>query len=162
MKWFSFFVLTLFINVSVYAGEVKLQNGTVIPVKAQDVITEKSVTSGQTVSFVVATDVVVDGKVVIKAGAPVLGIVQEAKEAQMAGIAGKMIVSLQSVSAVDGTNVQLSGQFISEGKSEMGGTIAVAVILCPLALLNKGGEAMIPAGAQTRGIVVSDYYIKVD
>ena len=161
MKYLSLFILFFFIITSLHAEKIKLPSGTVIPVKCQDRLTGKTVKAGQSIVFYVSQDVKINDKTVIKAGAPVIGIVQESKGSQMAGISGKLTISLQSVTAVDGTNVQLTGQFLSEGSSEVGATIAVSVILCPLALLNKGGQAVIPAGAQTRGIVVGDYFIDV-
>ncbi|MGE3741481.1 MAG: hypothetical protein AB7I59_18470 [Geminicoccaceae bacterium] len=112
-------------------------------------------------TLTVAQNVVINGQTVIAAGAPVVAIVDTAETEGMVGQAGKITISFQTVTAVDGTNVGLMGNFRSVGEDELGGTVAVGVILCPLALLNKGGAATVPAGAQARAITNGEYLIDV-
>jgi|TARA_Y100000310_G_C20651434_1_gene799652 hypothetical protein len=147
-----------------HGEKVTLQNSTVVAVETQSQLSSANLSLGQQVLFSVAADVVDKrtGKTVIASGTVATGTVQEAKKAQMAGGAGKLIVSVQSTTTVDGSNVQLSGQFMSGGDSEVGATVAVAVILCPLALLNKGDEGVIPVGAQTRAMTIGQYEVEVD
>ncbi len=138
---------------------VTLQNSTVVVIKTQDQLMSSKLQAGQELTFLVAAPVTVNGKTLIEAGAVAVGQVQEAKGAQMAGIAGKLAVAVQYVTAVDGTTIQLSGQFLSQGDSEVGATVAVGAILCPLALVNQGEEGMVPAGAQIRALTIGTYEI---
>jgi len=104
----------------------------------------------------------VKGKTVIKAGVPVYGSVQESKGGQMAGIAGILVIALRSTVAVDGTNIALSGSMSNQAKSEVGATVAVGIILCPLALLNTGDDGSIPTGAQIRAMTLGSFDVEVD
>jgi hypothetical protein len=47
-----------------------------------------------------------------------------------------------------------------EEKSEVAGTVVVSTLLCPLALLNEGDEAIIPAGTQIRAISIGEVVVK--
>ena len=80
----------------------------------------------------------------------------------MAGIAGKIVVSINSTVAVDGTNIALTGSFSNAAKSEVGATVAVGVILCPLALLNKGDDGIIAVGSQKRAMTIGSFEVEVE
>ena len=158
----TIFVLCFVLGVAALGQALTLPNSSVVPIKTTDQLMSDQLTTGQEVILSVAADVKVQGVTLIKAGAPAYGIVQEAKGSQMAGIPGKIVISVNSAVAIDGTNVALSGQFANAAKSEVGGTVAVGVILCPLALLNKGDAGVIPVGMQIRAMTVGTYDIKTD
>ncbi len=160
MKSVHMAVLITFLFTIASAGTFTLQNSTVVAVKTTNQLSTTQVRVGQEIIFIVAADVKVDGEVLIKAGAPAYGIVQDSKNQQMAGIAGSIVVSVNSTVAVDGTTIALSGAFSNAGESEVGTTVAVGVILCPLALLNKGDAGIIPVGAQIRTMTVGSYDIE--
>ena len=162
MRTTSLTIVLLLITGMLSAASVTIPNSTIVVVKTQSQLASDKLTTGQEVLFVVAANVKVKGQTVIKAGAPVFGFVQESKEAGMVGTAGKVVINIQSVTAVDGTNIALTGQFSAAEKSHVGGTVAVGVILCPLALLLQGKEGVVPVGAQIRAMTVGDYEIEVE
>ena len=147
---------------TIYSGTVTIPNTTVVPIKTVDQLSTSQLTLGEELILNVAQDVTINGKIVIKSGTPVYALVQEVKESQMAGIAGKIVISIQSTVAVDGTNISLTGSFSNQAKSEVGSTVAIGLILCPLALLNKGDDGIIPVGAQKRAMTLGTYDIEVD
>ena len=155
-------VVALLVASVAIAGTITVPNGSIIPVKSTGQLSSDQLRLGQEVIFSVAQDVKIEGQVVIKAGSPVYGSVQESKGGQMAGIAGSIVIALNSVVAVDGTNIAISGSFSNAAKSEVGGTVAVGVILCPLALLNTGDDGIIPVGAQVRAMTMGTFDILVD
>ena len=156
-------VLVIIIMTSLaVAGTVTVPNGSVIPVKTTNQLSSAQLMLGQEVICSVAQDVKIEGQVVIKAGSPVYGSVQESKGGQMAGIAGSIIIALNSVVAVDGTNIAITGSFSNAAKSEVGGTVAVGVILCPLALLNTGDDGVIPVRMQVRAMTMGTFDILVE
>ncbi len=155
---FTFF---LFSPASALARQVVLKESILVPVQTKTRISSKDAIIGTQVILSVERDIKVDGVVVIKAEAPVLAVISDAKKTGMAGISGEVHVNIEYVTAVDGTKVPLRGSFNTRGDSEIGGTIAVGVILCPLAFLNKGKEGVIPAGAVIRTLTVGDKTIKV-
>lgn len=158
IKTFALMILTSVI----FAGTQTVPNGTIIPVKTVGQLSSDQLSLGQQVILHVAQDVKIGGVVIVKAGSPVYGSVQESKGGQMAGIAGKLVVALNSVVAVDGTNIVISGSLSNQAKSEVGATVAVGVILCPLALLNTGDDGVIPVGAQVRAITMGSFDIVVE
>ena len=140
---------------------VKMPASSVVVVKSKNKLSSKQLKTGQEIVLFVATDVMIKGKKVIKANAPVVCLVEDAESAGMVGQAGKLTISIQSTTAVDGTTVALSGNFFTKGESKTGTSVAVGVVLCPLALLCKGDEGDIPAGAQARALTVGEYEIAV-
>ena len=95
-----------------YAETVTLKSNTVIVVKSTNEVSTTKYKAGQDVIFVVGADVKVKGKVVIKAGATVIGNVQSSQEEEMAGGSGKIIVAVQLVETVDEQNIPITGQFV--------------------------------------------------
>ncbi len=153
-----FFILSM----SLYAQRiVKIPNSTLIIVKTTEEYTGEKMQTGQEAYAVVAMDVVIEGDTVIKSGAPVFMQTDDASSSGMVGSGGELTLSLRNTTAVDGTNVQLSGTFKSKGESSTGTKVGLGVILCPLFLLGKGDEAVIPAGAQTRAFTIGEYPIKL-
>lgn len=101
----------------------------------------------------VANDVVVDGKVVIKAGAKAKG---EVEKAQKRGIVGKpdiVTVRINSVTAADGKELSLAAVKSIEGEDKVVLTVVLALICLPLILI-KGGEAQIAAGSSVQAQTV--------
>lgn len=144
------------------AATVTLQANSIVVVKTTGELSSKKITTGQPLTgLVVAMPVKVNDQILIQAGTPVIGEVQTAEEAGMVGQAGELVVAVQMTTAVDGQNIGLTGALRSKGDSEVGGTVAVSVLLCPLALLNKGDEGVIPVGAQVRAMTLGQYKINL-
>ena len=156
-----FAILILFVSFSFPQDTVKMNATTIVVVKSTSQLSSKKLKTGQELILSVGMDVSVKGKKVIKAGAPVICIVESAESAGMVGQAGNLTISIQSTTAVDGTTIALSGNFYTKGESKTGTSVAVGVILCPLALLCKGDEGDIPSGAQARALTMGEYQIIV-
>ena len=139
--------------------KVKLPGQTLVVIRTAQAINAEIYKVGSTVVLEVAVDVKVDDQVLIAAGAPAVGVMDQAEEKGMIGQGGEISVSIQSANAVDGTVVALSGNWRAKGESEVGGTVAVGLILCPLALLNEGEPAIIIGGAQMRAFTIGEYKI---
>jgi hypothetical protein len=153
------FISLLFLSSSFSQQKVKIPASTVVVVKTLNSISGDRIKAGQEIVLTVAADVTVKGVKVIKAGTPAIGMVETAESAGMVGMAGKLTVSIQSTTAVDGTTIALSGNLYSKGESRTGESVAAGVILCPLALLCKGEESELPAGFQTRALTIGEYEI---
>ncbi len=132
---------------------------TIIPVRATESIEGRGIKPGQEIVLVVATNIKINGEYVVKAGAPVIAFVSDASNAQMAGISGKIALTLRSTLAVDGSTIPLSGQMLNSGDSEVGSTVAAGAVLCPLALLNKGKSGRIAPGMEVRAMTVGDVIV---
>lgn len=162
---FALFVcfLSAGLSTNAFAKQVLLREATLVPVKTTEPISSKNAQLGvEIVSLVVERDIKVDGAVLIGGGQPVIARVTELKKTQMAGISGTIGVTIEYTTAVDGTKVPLKGNFNYSGDSEVGGTVAVGLIICPIAFLNKGKDGVIPAGAVIKTITEADRMIEVN
>jgi len=128
------------------SAPVKIPAGTMLRLRASTTYSAKSTTQGQNVLYSVVNDVTVNGAVVIKAGSQAVGNVTEVKKASMLGQPGKIVLSLNSVTAVDGTEVPLIATSVNEGDNKMATSVIIG-LLCILGFVMKGGEGSIQAGS---------------
>lgn len=128
--------------------KVQIPVGTAVLLRTNTTLTPVQLKVGDTVELSVVSDVVVDGKVVIKAGAKARGEITTSKESNYIGIAAKMGLAVRSVQAVDRTTVPLSGSKLVEGKDKMVMSIGLSLVCCILFAVMKGGESSIPSGTQ--------------
>ena len=170
MKVASVIMLALFINSSVLAPaalaaqnqaqQVVLKAGTPIVLETTGAMSSKDVTSGSTVDFKVVSDVKADGVVVIPAGTIAKGQVSTVKQAAL-GKGGEITVALNSINAVDGTLVPISGG----NASAIGNDKTALAIICGLCTLIgfiiHGEQAVLPAGTQIQAVVMSNSNITI-
>ena len=149
--------MSLFIAVSyVDAREVVLKSGTAIPMQLVNTVNGKDVAVGQIVDFRVTSDIKVDGVTVIPANSIAKAQVVRAKKNGLLGSAGEIQLSINSVTAIDGTQVILSGGTLAdEGKNKL----VLSLFLC---FLIKGGQGELPAGMACSPIVSGNTSIVVD
>ena len=118
------------------------------------------VKEGQFVNAVVWRDVVVNGHVLIAAGAPVVAKVDELKKRQIAGVKGTMTLGAYETVSIDGQTIQLSGGYHKEGKSRMALSITLGVLFI-LPIFIPGKAAELPTGTVFDAYVDSDWNIDV-
>jgi hypothetical protein len=159
-RYFFIFVFIVF-SYAFALEKTTLPSSTIVVVKSASKLSSKHLKTGQEITLIVAIDVNVKGVKVIAAGSPVTCLVENAEKAGMVGQAGRLTIAIQGTTAVDGTPVALTGNFNMKGESKTGESVAVGVILCPLALLCKGEEGDIPAGAQSRALTMGETQITV-
>lgn len=126
---------------------VNVPIGTAVVCAFEDAVSPTATTAGQSVILVVVDDVVVDGRTVISAGAPVRGEVVLSETKGSIGKPAKVHVAVRTVDAVDGTSIALSGTKVAEGQDKQTSSLVITILCCVLGLLQKGGDAEIPAGA---------------
>ena len=143
-----------------FGDEIKLSGGTAIVLVTSNSFSSDNISVGETITASVATPVVVNGITVIDSGALATGVVSRAEDSGMVGQSGKISLEFNSVLAVDGTLVPIVATKTIEEESEVAGTVVVSTLLCPLALLNEGDAAIIPAGTQIRAISIEEVVVK--
>ena len=135
---------------------VGLKAGTNINLETVSTIQSDMVIVGQIVEFRVKSDVKVDDKVGIAAGAIAKGQVVRGQKAKALGKEGFVEIQIKSVRAVDGQEVYLSGGNVyQEGDDQQTLAIVLGVFVCILFLFLKGKNAMVPAGFQLSSSVAS-------
>jgi hypothetical protein len=151
----------LFFPAAAFAATVAVPVGTVVQVVFNNPVDPATVAPGQTVMLSVVNPVVIGGVTVIQAGAPVLGEVTAAEQSGSVGKPAKIGVALRQVTAVDGTNIPLSGQKQMEGQNKQTTSLVVTILCCVLGLLMKGGTATIPAGSQLQATTMAPVTVTV-
>ena len=143
-----------------YATSVALLNETRVYVETkQDLIGKgDQVVEGQSVNAVVWRDVVVNGHVLIAAGAPVVAKVEELKKRQIAGVKGQMTIGAYETTSVDGQTIQLSGGYHKEGQSRMALSITLGVLLI-LPIFIPGKAAELPTGTIFDAYIDNDWNV---
>ena len=159
MKRLAFFIFLISPALS-FGDEIKLPGGTAIVLVTSNSFSSDNFAAGEAITASVAAPVVVNGITVIASGALATGVVSRVEDSGMVGQSGKISLEFNSVLAVDGTSVPIVATKTIEEKSEVAGTVVVSTLLCPLALLNEGDEAIIPAGTQIRAISIGEVTIK--
>lgn len=135
---------------------VVLNAGTNINLETVSTIQSDMVIVGQIVDFRVKSDVKVDDKVVIAAGAIAKGQVVRGQKAKALGKEGFVEIQIKSVRAVDGQEVYLSGGNVyQEGDDQQTLAIVLGVFVCILFLFLKGKNATVPSGFQLNSSVAS-------
>lgn len=141
---------------------VVLNAGTSINLETVSTIQSDMVVVGQIVDFRVKSDVRVDNKVVIAAGAIAKGQVVRGQKAKGLGKEGFVEIQIKSVKAVDGQEVYLSGGNVyQEGDDQQTLAIVLGVFVCILFLFLKGKNATVPSGFQLSSSVASTVTINI-
>lgn len=141
--------------IAAWAASVTVPVGTIVEVAFSDPVDPATVSPGQSVRLSVTNAVKVGDVVVIDAGAAALGEVTVAEKNGAIGKPAKIGVTLRHVTAVDGTNIPITGMKQSEGASEQTTALVVTILCCVLGLLMKGGKTTIPQGATVQATTMS-------
>ena len=143
-----FAALSLVVAPVAYAVEAVIPDGTTVYLSTmQTVIGKKNETAvGDIVRARVWRDVVVDGQIAIKGGTPAVVQVASIKARFIFGIKGKMSLAAIQTSTVDGQTVYLTGGYNKEGKSRMGWSLGLGLLVVWPALFIPGKAAELPTG----------------
>ncbi|MBO0726812.1 MAG: hypothetical protein J2P52_14505 [Blastocatellia bacterium] len=122
---------------------------------------------GERLTFEVARDVISDGRVVIAKGAPIEAVVTLATPRKSFGRGGKLGISVETVTAVDGQKIKLRTALNEKGESRIG-RVAVLTILGGalggglFGEEQKGANARIKAGTEIKVETAEEKTIAVD
>ncbi len=172
------FTITKDIDITTADGSTfTLRAGTPIVVETSQTYNAKNLNEGQTVNFRVKYNVVVSKQTLVAAGALGTANITDIVRPSVFGKPGKIELQIQSVQAVDGQQILLSGTaMISEGQNKKGlawglsaGLFVLGLfVFAPLVLggaagfLVKGKTAEVKAGTNTNASVASDAQVEVE
>lgn len=147
-------------KVTAKAGETLIQKGSTISLELNESLSSQINRTGDIVHYRVASDVKVDDVVVISEGAEALGKVVEARPAKGWGKGGNLQISVETVTAVDGTKVPLVAE-MGEGKSWAAGKTILGVAVFGLAFggAMKGKKVNIDKGLKIEVFIGEDTLI---
>lgn len=136
--------------------EITIPDGTELTVVTTEEISSKTAVEGDPITFKVAEDVVVGGKVVIASGALVKGEVSNAKKSGRMGKGGALSIRITSTTTVDEQKIKLRASKGREGDDKTGTTVALVVLFGPLGFLKKGKDAKIKEGTRIKAYTDED------
>jgi len=171
----NFLVLLLTVSLiskSAPPVDTVIPSGTLIQVQTSNIISTKGgqYSQGQKVSLIVAYDVLLNGKVAIKGGSPVDGVITEFKKERGVGKGGKITIQVNSIRAADGTIIPITPAYITrEGDSRMGLALGLGLglglcVFPPLlaCMAIKGYPAIIESGYSVNCTVLTATRIRVE
>ena len=138
-------------------SDAVLRTGTKVALKTSEELTTKGkkLRVGQHFNMEVAEAVLVNGQVVIPAGATAVGEITEVRNKGMWGKSGHLTAQMLYVS-VNGRQIRLTGTFDDKGVTGTAGVVG-AIALAPVAgFLMTGTSAMVPMGAPVTGFIGED------
>jgi PEGA domain len=140
-----------------------LLDGTAIKLRLAENLSSATAKTGQSVSFEVTEDVLVQGVVVLPKGAQALATVTEANTKKSMGRGGKLNVNVDSARLIDGEKVQLRAVQDNKGGGHVGAMtgamVATAIVFfpaAPLFLFIHGKDITIPKGTEVTAFVEGD------
>src|SRR5687767_155096 len=158
---------------AVRSALVKIPDGTPIEVEAPYMYRSMDFKPNDKISFRVVNPVKIDGVTLVEQGANATGRVERAKRGGHWGKAGLLVWTMQSVTAVDGSQVSVRPSSIRLRGDSKGAKVATAMIItgalmpliAPVALLHgfkRGHDAFIPAGKRYSLVVNGDAAVRPD
>ena len=135
----------------------KLEDATPVLLRTKEELSSATAKVGDRVPFRVTEDVKVGDLLVIQRGAEAWGVVTAVQARKHKGRAGSLDVAIQSVQLLNGDHAPLRADQHSKGaanSAEMGlrmaqfGMTGVLLPVVPFLLLEKGKDALLPAGTK--------------
>lgn len=146
-------------NLGVSAKEVTVRAGHIMYVENVNTLDPAKLNTGDNVELITTSDVVVDDVVIIESGTPVTATIKEAQGEGAMGKAGKLTIGINSVQAVDGTVIGLSGTKSLAGESKKTEAVGGGLFLCAPMLLMQGEGVALPAHSKLEARVTGTYDI---
>lgn len=148
VRGMSLLLIVPFLMQAAIAAPVRVEDGTMVEVQLLQTLKSGKDKRDALVRYVVTRDVVIGGQLVIEKGARATGKVTESKKAGMFGKAGKLEFTIESVEAVDGSQVRLRAEAGQEGRSNLTAVIAGAILLSVFMVFVKGKNVTFKQGTE--------------
>ena len=121
-------------------AQISVEKGKDIDLKFMQTLTSKNATIGQKVQLAIANDVTADGKLILKAGTPVTGVITKVDKRDHFGKNARIRLALNPVKSMYGEMITLEPrdkQSITGRRSDTAGAASVggAAVLGPIGLI---------------------------
>jgi len=143
--------------------KIVLEDNTPVHLVLNENLSSASATTGQTISFEVSEDVIVDGMVVIPRSSLAWGTVTDAQAKRRLGRSGHLDVNIDKVRLADGEKVLLSATSHAKGGTHTAamtaGIVATSLVVWPAApffLFMHGHDITIPKGTKIEAFTNGD------
>jgi hypothetical protein len=131
---------------STKSSSLLLPEATPVKLKLLHSLNSKTVVEDDPLNFAVAEDLVVNDKVVAKAGAVAIGRVRQAKPARTLGRGAQLALEMQYLK-VGRVRIPLRGSLARAGDNKKGATVAFTVLFGVSGLIKHGSEIEVKEGS---------------
>lgn len=123
-----------------------LSEATPVKLKLLHPLNSKTVVIDDPLNFAVAEDLIVNDKIVVKAGVVAVGRVRQAKPARMLGRGAQLSLEIQYMK-VGRVRVPLRGAQAQSGANKKGDTVALVIVFGLSGLVKHGSEIEVKEGS---------------
>lgn len=157
--WLAIAGTLLIVGIGTPVLAASLQEGTIIPLQAEEDISTQTNQEGDVVHFSVRSNVFAEDEktLVIKEGASATGMVVEKTSPQRSMKPGKVKVEMLYTTSVSGEKIPLKGYVVKEGVRS-----ATENMICPslICLSTKGKHAFIHPGDPYQAIIAKEVTVE--
>lgn len=146
-----------------WAKDIVIPAGTQVYIEPDELVTSKRGENnvGEIIRASVWRNVVVNGYIVIKAGAPAVARVSEIKRRNIAGKKGQIKIQAISARGVHGEDILLDGGYHEKGKSRVALSVTLFLLVAWPLIFIPGKNAEMGPGNVFDGEVQDDTYVDV-
>jgi hypothetical protein len=137
------------------AAQVKIPEGTEVRIAIDESLTSKTASVGDVFAFRTIEAIRLPDGTLLPEGYRGRGEVTDVEKKGMLGKAGQLNIRLNYLN-IGGVRVHLRQAAAAQGKSGVGATVALSLIVSPLFLMHHGAEAQIPKGRPMTAYVDED------
>ena len=145
------------------AKQIVIPAGTQVYLEPSEIVSSKRGENnvGDTIGASVWRNVVVDGHVVIEAGAPAVGRISDIKRRNIAGKKGQLKIQAVSARGVHGEDIVLDGGYHAIGKSRVRRSVTLSLLVAWPLIFIPGKNAAMGPGNIFDGEIKDDTVINV-
>ena len=157
------FILIQFFTLTAFAQqEVTIKEGTVIPLQVLNKVRAAKLHVGDSVTFFVAHDIIVEGKTAIPYGTNVFGQVYKAKRSQWWGTKGQLGININEIALPNGEKIPLkNGDVFVAGQNRTALSVLLFLFITWPACFLCGSGAELPDGYIIRTTIGNDFILQV-
>lgn len=148
-------------SLSLAEEKAVLKDGTPVMLRLTEEVSTKTKNLSDSIRFEVTKDVIVNGKMLVKAGTPADGTVSVCQKPDILGQEGTIAFTVNSTKAVDGQWVYLRSNLSRSGENKMLISAGAAYACCPIFGLIKGSGASFPVGSEIKSYTENDVAVMV-
>ena len=148
------------------SSEGVLQDGMPIKLQLRNKLDSHTAKAGDKIEFEVVNDVVVNGAIVLRRGAPATGMITASQSSKTLGRAGRLTFTIDEIGLKNGEKVPVRAYNRTSGENRAGEMVYLMLntpmVAAPFFLLMHGTNTVFPRGTQIAAFVNGDIHIRLE
>lgn len=141
-----------------------LQDGMPIKLQLLNKLDSHVAKAGDKIEFEIVNDVVVNGLIVLRRGAPATGVITASTGSKTMGRAGRLTFTIDEIGLSDGEKVPVRAYNRTSGENKTGEMVYLMLntpmVAAPFFLLMHGSNTVFPRGTQITAFVNGDLHLR--